>query len=84
MIGCFDRSDLKLLREKLGDIMCVAAGMPVSLLQTGTVETVRQQTKKAIDIFEGKGLIMTSSTVLDEAKPELLQAWVDATREFGA
>jgi uroporphyrinogen-III decarboxylase len=84
IIGHFDRSNLQMLQNKLGDVMCVAAGMPVSLLQTGTVETVRQQTKKAIEIFEGKGLIMASSTVLDEAKPELLQAWVDATREFSA
>lgn len=84
MIGWFDRSDLKLLQEKLGDVMCVAAGMPVSLLQTGTIDTVRQQTKKAIDIFDKRGLIMAPSTMLDEAKPELLQAWVDATREFGA
>lgn len=84
IIGWFDRTDLRKLKEKLGDVMCVAAGMPVSLLQTGTVESVRQQTKEAIDIFEGRGLIMTPSTMIDEAKPELLQAWVDATREFGA
>ncbi|NLA26208.1 MAG: hypothetical protein GX878_02310, partial [Firmicutes bacterium] len=84
IIGWFDRSDLKLLRQKLGDVMCVAAGMPVSLLQTGTVESVRRQTKEAIDIFGKRGFMMAPSSVLDEAKPELLQAWVDATREFGA
>ncbi len=83
-IGWFDRSDLNLLKEKLGDIMCVAAGMPASLLQTGTVESVRKQTKEAVNTFEGKGFIMTSSTVIDEAKPELLQAWIDATREFSS
>lgn len=83
IIGWFDRSDLRLLQEKLGEVMCVAAGMPISLLQTGTVESVRRQTREAIDIFGGKGLIMAPSSVLDEAKPELLQAWVDATREFG-
>lgn len=83
-IGWFDRSDLQLLKDKLGDIMCVAGGMPASLLQTGTVESVREQTKEAINTFGGKGFIMTSSTVIDEAKPELLQAWIDATREFGS
>ena len=83
IIGCFDRSDPKLLKEKLGEVMCVAAGMPASLLQTGTVESVRRQTKEAIDIFGGRGLIMAPSTMLDEASPELLQVWVDATREFG-
>lgn len=83
IIGWFDRSDLKLLQEKLGEVMCVAAGMPISLLQTGTVDSVRRQTKEAIDIFGKRGFIMAPSSVLDEAKPELLQAWVDATREFG-
>lgn len=83
IIGWFDRTDLNLLQEKLGEVMCVAAGMPASLLQTGTVESVRRQTKEAIGIFEKRGFIMAPSTMLDEAKPELLQAWVDATREFG-
>ncbi len=83
IIGWFDRSDLRKLKENLGEVMCVAAGMPISLLQTGTVESVRRQTKEAIDIFGGRGLIMAPSTMLDEASPELLQVWVDATREFG-
>lgn len=26
---------------------------------------------------------MYTNTVLDEAKPELVKVWVDATREFG-
>ena len=29
-------------------------------------------------------LIMNSSTVLDEADPELVKVWVEATREFGS
>ena len=83
-IGWFDRSDMQLLKDKLADNLCVAGGMPASLLQTGTVESVRKQTQEVIEIFEKTGLIMTASTVMDEAKPELVQAWVDAVQEFGS
>lgn len=83
-IGWFDRSDMQLLKDKLKDNLCVAGGMPASLLQTGTVESVRQRTKEVIDIFDKTGLIMTVSTVMDEAKPELVQAWIDAVHEFGS
>jgi hypothetical protein len=83
-IGWFDRSDPQLLHDKLKDNLCVAGGMPASLLQTGTVESIRKQTKEVIDIFGKTGLIMTASTVMDEAKPELVEAWCDAIREFGS
>ena len=83
-IGWFDSSDMQLLKDKLADNLCVAGGMPASLLQTGTEESVRKQTKKVIDIFDKTGLIMTASTVMDEAKLELVQAWVDAVQEFGS
>jgi hypothetical protein len=83
-IGMFDRSDMQLLHDKLKNNLCVAGGMPASLLQTGTVESIRKQTKEVIDIFEKTGLIMSASTVMDEAKPELVQAWIDAVKEFGS
>jgi uroporphyrinogen-III decarboxylase len=83
-IGWFDRSDMQLLHDKLKGNLCVAGGMPASLLQTGTVESIRKQTKEVIDIFGKTGLIMTVSSVMDEAKPELVEAWVDAIHEFGS
>ncbi len=40
--------------------------------------------QEMIDIV-GKdgGLIMGTSTVLDEARPELVKVWVDYTKEYG-
>ena len=64
--------------------MCIVGGMPISLLQTGTPDQVRAETKMVIDTFgQDGGFIMSSSTVLDEADPELVRVWVDATREYG-
>ncbi len=84
VMGIFDRSDLVKVKEVLGDTMCIAGGMPISLLQAGTPEQVRAETKKIIETvgWDG-GFIMSTSSVLDEADPVLVQAWADATREYG-
>lgn len=84
IIGWFDRSDFALLKKELGDTMCIMGGMPASLLQTGTRESVSEYTKQLIETFNKESLIMNSSTVLDEADPELVKAWVEATRKYGS
>jgi uroporphyrinogen-III decarboxylase len=84
VMGSFDRSDMVKVKEVLGGKMCIAGGMPVSLLQHGTPEKVRAETKKVIEtVGQDGGFIMSSSTVLDEADPELVRVWVEATKEFG-
>ncbi|OQY21107.1 MAG: hypothetical protein B6I34_07835, partial [Anaerolineaceae bacterium 4572_32.1] len=45
VMGLFDRSDLVKVKKVLGDTMCIVGGMPVSLLQSGTPEQVRDETK---------------------------------------
>jgi len=84
VLGLFDRSDIFKVKEVLKDTMCICGGMPISLLQTGTPESVKEYTKKLIDVV-GKdgGFIMGSSTVLDEANPELVKVWADFTKEYG-
>jgi uroporphyrinogen-III decarboxylase len=85
VMGMFDRSDLVQVKAELGDSMCIVGGMPISLLQHGTPEQVRAETKKVIEtIGQDGGFIMSSSTVLDEADPELVRVWVEATKEYGA
>jgi hypothetical protein len=84
VMGSFDRSDMAKVKEVLGGKMCISGGMPVSLLQHGTPEQVRAATKKIIEtVGQDGGFIMSSSTVLDEADPDLVRVWVEATKEFG-
>jgi hypothetical protein len=84
ILGWFERSDLMQLKRELGDVMCIASGMPVSLLQAGTPEQVRAETKKVIEtIGRDGGFIMSNNTVLDEADPALVKVWAEATKEFG-
>jgi uroporphyrinogen-III decarboxylase len=84
VMGLFDRSDLVQVKEVVGDNLCIVGGMPVSLLQHGTPQMVRAETKRIIEtIGADGGFIMSCSTVLDEADPELIRVWVEATKEYG-
>jgi hypothetical protein len=84
IMGLFDRTNLAKAKEVIGDTMCIAAGMSVSLLQTGTPEQIVEHTRKVIDtVGKGGGFIMTTNTVLDDARPELVKVWVDATKKYG-
>jgi hypothetical protein len=54
------------------------------VLQFGPAESVREQTKRLIEIAgKGGGFIMASRSVLDEADPKLVKVWAEATREYG-
>jgi hypothetical protein len=84
VVAWFDRTDLFRAKKIIGDHTCIAGGMQVSLLQSGTIEQVRDLTRQLVkEVGAGGGYIMTSSTALDDTKPELVKAWLDATLEYG-
>jgi uroporphyrinogen-III decarboxylase len=84
VLGLFDSTDMFKAKEVLGDIMCIAGNMPLSLLKTGTPEQVKDYSKKLIDVVgRDGGFIMSSATVMDEANPELVNVWKEFTREYG-
>ena len=52
--------------------------MPISLLKTGTKEQIEKYSRNLTDkVGEGGGFIMSASTVLDDAEPELIRIWAD-------
>ena len=80
----FENTDVIKAKEVLGDVTCIAGGMPMSLLAGGTLQQVRERTIAVIE-KAGKdgGFIMCSNTAMDDAKPELVKVWIDTTREVG-
>lgn len=84
VLGIFDTTDVFKAKEILGDTMCIAGNMPLSLLQTGTPQQVKDYAKKLIDVVgKGGGFIMSTRSVMDEADPELVRVWADFTKEYG-
>jgi hypothetical protein len=84
IISRFDRTDIFKAKEVLGGHHCIAGGISPSLLQTGSVQQVKYQCKKLIEIIgRDGGYIMGTSTPLDEARIENVRAMIEATREYG-
>ncbi len=84
VIGRFDCSDMKRVKEVLGGHICITGNVPSSLLTAGTPQEVRDYCKWLIDnIGKDGGYIMTTGSSIDKAQPENLKAMVDFTKEYG-
>jgi len=84
ILGLFDCTDLFKAKEIIGDTMCICGGIPASLLQTGPPEKIEDLVKRLIkEVGKDGGYIMGPSTVMDDAKPELVKVWVEATKKYG-
>jgi hypothetical protein len=83
--GWFQFSDIYKVKEVLGETMCILGGMRNSLLQAGTAEQVRAETKKLCEVVGKNGGFIMSTGIgeMEGCKPELVKVWIDATREFG-
>ncbi len=80
----YDRVDREQALEIMGDRQCFWGGVSSALLSTGTPEQVKEDVKELIDMFGPKGGLIVDGTVgiPDEAKPENVQAMVEAVREY--
>jgi hypothetical protein len=86
-VGMFQDSDIFKVKEVLGDTMCIVGGMPLSLLKPGSdPERIRARTQQVCEnVGKGGGFIMTNNVLeLEGCDPDLVEVWVDATKEFGS
>ncbi len=80
----FEATDMVKAKEILDGTVCIRGNVPLSILATGTPDQVRAYCKNLIDkVAPGGGFIMDSSTGLEDAKPENVQAMFEFTREYG-
>jgi len=84
ILGIFDNIDIHRVKEVLGNTMCISGLMPLSLLQVGTPEKVKDYTRLLIDVVgKGGGFIMAPRSAMDEADPVLVRVWTEFTKEYG-
>ncbi len=80
----FEGTDIFKAKKILGETVCIMGNMPNSLLATGSVDQVKDYTKKLVDVCgNGGGYIMSASALIDEAKQENIEVWMETTREYG-
>lgn len=84
VIYCFEDVDLVRAKKVLGNVACIAGGMPTAVLMKGNAAEIENETKRSIDICApGGGFIMSNSTALDFVSPEAMTAWHEATLKYG-
>jgi hypothetical protein len=84
MLVHVDRTDIYRAKDILRDHLCIQGNVPSTLLQTGTVQDVKEHCKKLIDVVgKGGGFILSPRSSTEEVKPENLKAMIEFTKEYG-
>jgi len=84
VIYMFEKVDIARAKKVLGDTACICGNFRTTDLTYGTKEQITEDTKRMLDVCApGGGFIMNCGIVLDNCKPELLDAWYEATLKYG-
>jgi hypothetical protein len=81
----FEKSDIFKAKKILGQRVCIRGNVPAATLIVDSPEDVKKYCKRLIrEVGQGGGFILDGSVgIPDEAKPENVQAMVEAVREYG-
>ncbi len=80
----FDQTDMVQAKRMIGSNCCIVGNIPGSLLSFGDVKDVKDYCRKLIeDCAPGGGYVLTGGTVVTEAKPENLHAFMEISRKYG-
>ena len=84
VIYMFEKVDIARTKKILGDTACICGNFHATDLIYGSKEQIIEDTKRMLDAcMPGGGFIMGCNIVLDSCKPELLDAWYEATLKYG-
>jgi len=84
MLVHIDRTDIYRAKDILRGHLCIQGNVPSTLLQTGTVQDVKDYCKKLIDyVGKGGGFILSPRSSTESVKPENLKAMITFTKEYG-
>ena len=84
MLVHLDWTDIYRAKDILRDHLCIQGNVPSTLLQTGTVQDVKDYCKKLIDyVGKGGGFILSPRSSTESVKPANLKAMIEFTKEYG-
>ena len=79
-----DKTDLAELKKKIGDHCCLIGNVPGSMFHSGAPADIEAYCRDLIDqVAPGGGFMMASGTVLDDTRPEMINAMIDTTLKYG-
>jgi len=84
VIWWFEQMDMAKAKKVLGNTMCIAGNLPVTVLYTGTSQDVKEGCRKLIETCApGGGYILTGGAYMDQGRGENLRAMMEAAKEYG-
>lgn len=84
VIFSFEYTDMTEAKKVLGGHSCIMGNVPAVMLSYGTKQEVVDYCKDLIDVCApGGGFIMDSGTMIDDAKPENIEAMFETTYKYG-
>lgn len=80
----FEKTDMKAVKEKFGSWACIGGSVPAALFKTSTPTEMSDYCKKLIEtIGVDGGYFLAPAASIDQAKPELVQAYQSSTQIYG-
>lgn len=84
VVWMIDRTDMIELKKRVGDNVCLIGNVPGSMLHSAAPADIENYCRELIDkVGPGGGFMMATGTVLDDGRPEMIKAMIDATLKFG-
>ncbi|MBR5739772.1 MAG: hypothetical protein IKX81_00615, partial [Firmicutes bacterium] len=84
MIYSFEYTPLEPIKKKLGDKVTVVSGIRTADLNYKSKQEIIDEVKKCIDIgAPGGGFIFRTTSGIDYAKPENVEAMFDTLHNYG-
>lgn len=78
VVWFFDKTDMALAKETLGDRACIAGNVPTDVIKTGTPEKVDDYCQRLIEDVGPAGFILSPGVTVYRAPAENLHAIVDS------
>ncbi len=83
-VWLLDRTDMALAKATLGKVAAIQGNVPLSILQMGTPESVREYCRKLIETAApGGGFLLDSGAVIHQGNDDNLRAMIQAARDYG-
>lgn len=87
VLGLFEDDDMRVVKKRLGDVMCIAGGMDIYTLYYGTKQECIDMAKSLIDdLAPGGGYIFTTNRIPhspNDANADNLKAINEFVHEYG-
>ncbi|MDI3497624.1 uroporphyrinogen decarboxylase family protein, partial [Archaeoglobus sp.] len=86
VVGVFEKTDPRKVREVLGDHVILVSGPPNSLLIGGTPQKVEEYMKSLLEDCKEGGMMVypgVDGGISRDARPENVKAVIEAVKKYG-